>query len=321
MVQKMDEVEFEFPDEKKGNENTKAQDDNFEFEIEDDTPPEDRGRSPLPKNLVEELDKDELEEYSENVKVKLKQLKKVWHDERRDKDQAMRERMAAEDLAKQMLEENRRLKARISEGERSFLDTYKGAAELELSAAEKAYKDAYDMGDSDALIAAQKKLNAAQMKLQKAQDYVPALQQEEDDVKVASENQVPRPDQRAVAWQERNTWFGKDEEMTSLALGLHQKLVNQYGASYPSTDEYWTKVDETMRRRFPDYFEGQRQDETQPTKQQRTEKPSTVVAPATRSTGSKKVVLKQSELNIAKRLGLTPEQYVREKMKMEARNG
>ena len=319
MAQQME--EFEFPDEKKEKESKAAAEDNFEFEIEDDTPPEDRGRTPMPKELVEDLEKDDLEEYSENVKIKLKQLKKVWNDERREKDQALRERKAAEDLAQRILFENQRLKSRITEGERSFLDTYKNAAELELKSAEKAYKDAYDMGDSDAIISAQKQLNAAQFKLQKAQDYVPALQEEEHDVKVASETQVPRPDQRAVAWQERNTWFGKDEEMTSLALGLHQKLVNQYGASYPSTDEYWAKVDETMRRRFPDYFEDQKQDETPQTKPQRTEKPSTVVAPANRSTASKKVVLKQSELNIAKRLGLTPEQYVREKMKMEARNG
>ena len=317
MAQKME--EFEFPDEKETKSN--APEDDFEFEIEDDTPAEDRGRTPLPKEMVQELDNDELEEYSENVKIKLKQMKKVYHDERREKEQAYRERQAAEEIAQKIIDENKRLKSRISEGERSFLDTYKGAAELELSAAEKAYKDAYDMGDSDAIIVAQKKLNAAQFKLQKAQDYVPSLQQDEDDVKVASEVQVPRPDQRAVAWQERNTWFGKDEEMTSLALGLHQKLVNQYGASYPSTDEYWAKVDETMRRRFSDYFEDQKQDETQPTKQQRTEKPPTVVASANRSTASKKVVLKQSELNIAKRLGLSPEQYVREKIKMEAKNG
>lgn len=320
MAKNMDEVEFEFPDEKKGVE-AKSAEEKIEFEIEDDTPPEDRGRTPLPKEIVDELDKDELEEYSENVKIKLKQLKKVWNDERREKDAAIRERQAAEELTQRMLAENRSLKVRINQGEKSFLHTYTAAAELELKSAEKAYKDAYDIGDAEAIIAAQKQLNTAQFKLQKAQDYVPALQQEEDDVKVASENQVPRPDQRAVAWQERNTWFGKDEEMTSLALGLHQKLVNQYGASYPSTDEYWSKVDETMRRRFPDYFEDQKQDETQPTRQQRTEKPSTVVAPATRSTASKKIVLKQSELNIAKRLGLTPEQYVREKMKMEARNG
>jgi hypothetical protein len=128
--------------------------------------------------------------------------------------------------------------------------------------------------------------------------------------------QAPRPDQRAVAWQERNQWFGKDEEMTSLALGLHQKLVNQYGASYPTTDEYWKKVDETMQRRFPDYFGDTKQDDSPPPEKQRVEKPSTVVAPATRSTSSKKIVLKQSQLAIAKKLGLTPEQYAREMMKI-----
>jgi hypothetical protein len=130
---------------------------------------------------------------------------------------------------------------------------------------------------------------------------------------------VARPDPRAVAWQERNTWFGQDEEMTSLALGLHQKLVKQYGNQYTSTDEYWQKIDGTMRQRFPDYFQDSTQQESKPVS--RTEKPSTVVAPATRSTSSKKIVLKRSQLDTIKRLGITPEQYARELMKMEANNG
>ena len=313
---KMDEVEFEFPDERE--EKTQAKEkkeEQLEFEIEDDTPPADRNRDPLPKELVEDLDKDELEEYSENVKTKLKQMKKVWHDERREKEQALRENQEAISLAKKVIEENKALKNRLSDGEKTYLDTYKSAAELELNAAEQAYKDAYDMGDSGALINAQKKINSAQMKLQKAQDYVPSLQQRETNVNSQPEAQVPRPDPRAVAWQERNTWFGKDAEMTSLALGLHQKLVSQYGESYPSTDEYWARVDDTMRRRFPENFDEPEQTKTQPTKQQRTEKPSTVVAPATRSTSSKKIVLKQSQMNTIKKLGITPEAYVREMMK------
>lgn len=316
----MEKTEFEFPDEKELREGGKAEakQDDLDFEIEDDTPPEDRGREPMPKELVQELEQDELEDYSEKVKTRLKQMKKVWHDERREKDQALRERQAAEDLAKRMLEENKKLKSKLSEGERSYLDTYKNAAELELNVAEKAYKSAYEDGDSERLLEAQRKIAEANYKLQKAKEYVPSLQQEENDVQPQPEAQVARPDPRAVAWQERNTWFGQDEEMTSLALGLHQKLVKQYGASYPSTDEYWQKVDSTMRQRFPDYF----QDSSQPEKSaSRTEKPSTVVAPATRSTGSKKIVLKQSQLTIAKRLGLSPEQYARELMKMEANNG
>jgi hypothetical protein len=314
----MEKVEYEFPDEKQEKEQTKGREERIEFEIEDDTPPEDRNREPLPKEIVQELEQDELEDYSEKVKIRLKQMKKVWHDERRDKDQAHRERQAAEDLAKRVLEENRALKGRLSEGEKSYIQTYQTAAEMELNNAKRSYREAYDAGDTDKLIEAQEQITNANYKLQKAKEYVPSLQHAENDVQPQTEAQVARPDPRAVAWQERNTWFGQDEEMTSLALGLHQKLVKQYGASYPSTDEYWQRVDGTMRQRFPDYF----QDKSQPEKSGlRTDRSSTVVAPATRSTGSKKVVLKQSQLSIAKKLGLTPEQYGREIMKMEANNG
>jgi hypothetical protein len=246
-------------------------------------------------------------------------MKKVYHDERREKEQALRERHAAEDLAKRILEENRSLKGRLSEGEKTYLQTYQSAVELEVDAAKKAYREAYDAGDTDKLLDAQEKLNFAQIKLQKAKDYVPSLQYDPDEVQSSPEVPVARPDPRAVAWQERNTWFGQDEEMTSLALGLHQKLVKQYGNQYTSTDEYWQKIDGTMRQRFPDYFQDSTQQESKPVS--RTEKPSTVVAPATRSTSSKKIVLKRSQLDTIKRLGITPEQYARELMKMEANNG
>lgn len=312
---KMDADEFQFPDEK---EEVSAAADDFEIEIEDDTPPEDRDRQPLPKEMVDDLENDELEEYSEGVKNRIKQYKKVWNDERRAKDQALREQQEAIAYAKQMMEENRSLKGRLSTGEQHFIDTYKSAAEMELDNAKRDYKDAYDMGDSDRLLEAQEKLNQAQFKIQKAKEFVPSRQPEESDVQPAT-NPAPLPDQRAIAWQERNEWFGKDEEMTSLALGLHQKLVAQYGTSYPSTDEYWKKVDDTMRRRFPENF-GDRDENEAPQKTQRS-KPTSVVASADRSTPSRKVRLKQSQVLIAKKLGLTPEQYVREMMKLEASNG
>ena len=317
----MEQNEFEFPDEieaKKGGKVEAKQEDSVDFEIEDDTPEQDRGREPMPKDLVQELEQDELEDYSDKVKTRLKQMKKVWHDERRDKDQAHRERQAAEDLAKRVLEENRALKNRLSQGEKTYLETYQTAAGMELEAAKRSYREAYDAGDTDKLIEAQEKISNANYKLQKAREYVPSLQHEENVVQPQSEVQVPPPDPRATAWQERNTWFGKDEEMTSLALGLHQKLVKQYGSSYPSTDEYWQKVDSTMRQRFPDYFPSSTQSDKSGS---RTDRPSTVVASATRSTGSKKIVLKKSQLDTIKRLGITPEQYAREIMKMEANNG
>ena len=317
--------EYKFPDEveDKNSKLSASQEEEFELEIEDDTPELDRGRKPLPKEVREELENDDLEKYSEDAQAKLRALNKVWHDERREKEQALRERQAAEELAQRMYQENKQLKSKLSNGEQSYLNTYKSAAELELNAAKRAYKEAYDMGDADRLVEAQQQIADANYKLRRAEEYVPSRHEEETEVQSVPEAQVPRPDQRTIAWQERNDWFGKDEEMTSLALGLHQKLVKQYGASYPSTDEYWQKVDDTMRRRFPDYFEDdqQQEDEAPRTRPQRVERVSTVVAPATRSSPSKKVKLKQSEVNIAKRLGLTPEQYVREKLRMEANNG
>jgi hypothetical protein len=324
----MEQVEFEFPDEREertANERAKAKsEESFvpeNVEVEDDTPPEDRGREPLPKEIVQELENDELEDYSEKVRVKLKQMKKVWHDERREKERALREQQEALTAAQRMLEENRALKARLSRGEQTFIDTYKTAAELELDAAKRAYREAYDQGDSDKLLEAQQKLSEVQYKLQKVKEYTPSLQEPETDVQREQQVPVARPDPRSIAWQERNTWFGQDEEMTSLALGLHQKLIKQYGDRYPSTDEYWQKIDGTMRRRFPDYFNADTEQASADKPAETQRKPSTVVAPATRSTSSKKISLRQSQISIAKKLGLTPEQYAREIMKMEANNG
>lgn len=316
---KMEMVEFEFPDEVEKKGSVKDKDDDIDLVIEDDTPAEDRNRTPLPQEIVNELEDDGLEDYSEKVKTRMKQMKKVWHDERREKEQALREQQEAVRFAQKMLEENKTLRSKYIEGEKSYIDTYKSATEMELEMARRAYKEAYDAGDTDKLIDAQEKLSNANFKLQKAKDYIPTLQMQESSVNSNPEAQVPRPDPKAAAWQERNTWFGQDEEMTSLALGLHQKLVKEHGEHYPSTNEYWSTVDATMKRRFPEQFSDKTSEVGKPAA--RTEKPATVVASATRSTSSKKVMLKQSEFSIAKKLGLTPEQYAREKMKMEAQNG
>ena len=285
-----------------------------DIEIEDDTPEEDRGRTPLPKEIVQELEADELEEYSDKVKTRLKQMKKVWHDERRAKDEAAREREEALAFARNALEENKRLKSRLSEGEKSFIDTAKGAAELEMEMAKRAYKEAYESGDSDKVVEAQEQLAAVNYKLQRIKDYRPSLQNQEIAVNSPQEQvQVPKPDPKASSWQERNPWFGKNRLMTSLALGLHEDLVSQHGQAYATTDEYYQRIDKTIRDKFPENFG----DEIKTTNGggkpvTRTDRPATVVAPASRSTSSKKIVLKQSQLSIAKKLGLTPEQYARE---------
>lgn len=322
-AQKKDDFEFEIEGEEKEVAATqqetkeakgKPQDPQLDLEIEDDTPEQDRGREPMPKHLVDELEADELESYSENVKARLKQMKKVWHDERREKERVLRENQEALALTQRMMEENRRLKATLSNGEKTYMDTVKNAAELELDNAKRIYKEAFDSGDSDQIVAAQEKLSEANHKMFRLKEYRPSLQEEEVRVQNEPVQQVPRLDAKTAAWQERNRWWGVDEEMTALALGFHQKLEKQYGRQYVGTDEYWQKVDDTMRRRFPEYF-GENEQTTsgagKPATRTET-KPANVVAPASRSTSSKKIVLKQSQIVLAKKLGLTPEQYAKE---------
>jgi len=284
------------------------------IEVEDDTPEADRGRAPMPKEIVEELEADELEEYSDKVRTRLKQMKKVWHDERREKERYQRENNEALAAARAALEENRKLKASLSEGEQTLVGSFKQSAEFELQDARRAYKDAYEAGDSDRVIDAQEKLNAVQYKLQQLAGYRPTLQAPEEEVQSSQQQvQIPTLDSKTTAWQERNTWWGVDPEMTASALGLHQKLERERGSQFVGSDEYWQAIDKTMSRRFPEYFgESEKQVSGNPKL-----KSAPVVAPASRSTSSKKIVLKQSQLTIAKKLGLTPEQYAREVMKME----
>jgi hypothetical protein len=314
------------------NENVKEQEPaseekDFELEIEDDTPAEDRGRQPLPKEVVEELEQDELEDYSEKVKTRLKQMKKVWHDERREKERALREQQEALAMAQKALEENKALRGKLTEGEKSLVMTATTAAELEMEMAKRAYKEAYEAGDSDRLVDAQAKLNSANIRLEALKGYKPTLQtQVNPDInQQRAQPQPPKLDQKTAEWRRQNTWFGQDEEMTATALGLHQKLEKQYGGGYVGTDDYWNTVNKTMKKRFPEYFGEDEEVETtdrggKPA--QRTEmKPANVVAPVSRSTSAKRIVLKQSQLSIAKRLGLTPEQYAKEMIRLEKQNG
>jgi hypothetical protein len=306
----MADTDYKFPDEIDQNNSTE---DALEIEIEDDTPEQDRGRRPADPEQVKalEVEVDELDKYSKEAKDKMIQMKRIWNDERRAKEQAERERQAAMDAAQRLHEENKRIKKMLSEGEKEYKDAKKDSAKATIKAAKQAYKEAYESGDSERVAEAQAFLTKAQMELEKVKNFkLPPLQEEEFQVKIQQQPQVARPDDKVLSWQNRNPWFGQDEEMTASALGLHEKLKRQ-GVEIGS-DEYYAKLDETMRKRFPEEF-GNSED-----KKAEMPKKSTVVAPANRTTAPKKVRLSTSQVAIAKKLGLTPEQYVRELLKMEA---
>jgi hypothetical protein len=310
--------EFKFPDEVEAEQvDTES---TLEIEIEDDTPEEDRGRKPADPAKVKalEVEVDELDKYSKDAKDKMIQMKRVWNDERRAREEAERERHAAIDAAKRLLEDNNRMKAMINNGQQEYKEAVKDSAEMQLKMAKKAYKEAYEAGDAEQMMEAQEAIAKAAFKEEKIRNFNPQpLQEERFDVQIQQQYQpAPRLDDKVVEWQESNPWFGQDEEMTASALGLHEKLKRQ-GVKVGS-DEYYATLDKTMRKRFPENFEESEEVEVEQKEDAPKAKPKTVVAPATRSTASKKVKLKTSQVAIAKRLGLTPEQYVRELLKLEA---
>ena len=307
--------EFKFPD---PDEDVTNKDNNFEVEIEvvDDTPEYDQKRDPMPKDIVENLEKDELEEYDDTVKEKLKQMKKVWHDERREKEAANREREEAISYARKVAEENKKMRQMISSGEKEYVETIQSSANMSLEMAKKAYKEAYESGDVDQVMEAQQKLQEANLRLLRANSYKPtALQEEKFEVQTQPEQiqSVPKPDERATDWQKQNRWFGSNKVMTATALGLHEELKDQ-GVSVGS-DEYYETLNKTMRRRFPEQFEETREEEISKAPAARS-KTRSVVAPAVRTTSPQRVRLTETQVNLSKKFGLTPEQYAIELRKL-----
>jgi len=316
--------DFEFPDEKEAKGKPEAvEDDGFDVEIEDDTPKKDRGRKP-DDTPPEDPTEDELASYDEKVQSRLKKFTRGYHDERRAKEEALREREAAEKLAKQLWDQNRKLQEQVSLGSKAYIEQSKSSAEMEFENAKKRYKEAYESGDSDAVVDAQAEVSRATLNLDKVQNMRP-LQVEENDVQIQqrSTNQ-PNVSQRDQRWMQKNTWFGTDPEMTASALGLHQKLAKEHGADFVGSDDYYKRVDATMRRRFPEYYDDTQSDEDDtPSKKvsepayeeeppRRATKPANVVAPASRSTPPNRIRLKASEAAIARRLGVPLEEYAKQ---------
>ena len=308
---KDDEPKSNGADNKGGKEATPE--DQLEVEVVNDTPKADRNRKPSAP--PEEITEEELKKYSDQVQQRIKHLGKGYHDERRAKEAAIRERDELERFVKSIQEENTKLKGSVNKNQTALVEQAKKTASVELEQAKKAYKTAYEAGDADAIVAAQESLTNAKIKTDRLNNFkVPSLQEETDEVKRKEE---PRPvaDPRAQDWAKKNTWFGTDDEMTSLALGLHNKLAKQ-GVDLQS-DEYYEAIDSRMRQLFPDKFE---EEIAETEEAEKPKKQANVVAPATRSVAPKKVKLTQTQVAIAKRLGVPIELYaqkVAEEMRKE----
>jgi len=306
------EAEYKFPDEEAPEKEEKLQ-----VDIEDDTPEQDRGRkTAAPINDPED---EELSQYSKDVQDRVGKLKRGYHDERRAKEKAERERVAAEDFAKQVYEENKRLKGQLKSGSEVFIEQNKSTAHMELDSAKKKYKEAYESGDSDAVAEAQMEITKATLRIDRAEQMRPI--DEPDTYRPPAQETAPNISPRTQKWVEKNSdWFGPDDEMTMAAMGLDRKLKREYGDDYAGTEEYFRTIDKTMRKRFPEHFDVQRHEDDDTLQQlsepdeepPRRAKPASVVAPATRSTPPTRIKLKASEAALARRLGVPIEEYARQ---------
>jgi hypothetical protein len=295
--------DYKFPDEV---EKEKPVEDKVEFEVEgdteievvDDTPEEDRGRAPM-KEAPADVTDDELSQYSDGVKKRIQHFSKGYHEERRAKETAVREREEAVRLAQNLVEENKKLKGSLSQGQQALLEQAKKVVANDLAVAEREFQEAYESGDPKRVSEATRKLTLVTAKQERVNNFKPAVAEPQASV-VQTESQAPAAppvDRKAVEWQRQNTWFGADEEMTGFAIALHNKLVNS-GVD-PQSDEYYRRVNARVREVFPSAFPSEKRQ-------------SNVVAPATRSTAPKKVVLTKSAVEIAKRLGVPLELYAKQ---------
>ena len=288
---------FRFPDEKEKPEEIQVEvEGDTEIEVVDDTPEKDRGRAPM-KEAPAEVTDDELSQYSEGVKKRIQHFSKGYYEERRAKETALREREEAVRIAQTLVEENKKLQGSLGQGQQALLEQAKKVVANEVEQAKQKYKQAYESGDSDALVAAQEELTGAKIKFERVNNFKPAVAKPEVPVVQTAPRPQVQVDTKARAWQDANPWFGSDDEMTAVALTVHKKLVE--GGVNTTSDEYYEKINSRVRQLFPDAFPSEKA------------RKSSVVAPATRSTAPKKIVLTQSQVSIAKRLGLTNEQYAR----------
>ena len=267
---------------------------------------------------------DELSSYDEKVQARIKKFTRGYHDERRAKEEALREREAAENYAKQIIEENKRLQQQLATGSKALIETTKSAAESALATAQERYKKAYESADPDALVDAQTEIARATLAIERSANLRPHEVKEQEFKPVETEKR-PVLSRRTQQWVDQNSdWWGQDDEMTAAAMGLDKKLAKQYGADYVGSEEYFQTIDKTMRKRFPEFFGTQSNEDNEPPPKKRAEpvdeddsprratKPATVVAPASRSTPPSRVRLKASEAAIARRLGVPLEEYAKQ---------
>ena len=305
----------------------------LDVEVVDDRPPEDRRPPAKEAKQEESSDEEELEGYSEKVKKRINKLRYQQHEERRQREAAEKMREEAVRVAQKYADENKKYHAIIQEGEQYLVHQIRERANLALEQAKGQYRQAYEEGNTDKVVEAQEAMIRAQAEFSSADQQFNQMAQSREQWKQWQQDQMqapqqpaqqpqpqmqpqpehpPQPTEKAARWAQENQWFGQEKDMTALAYGVHERLVRDEGYD-PNSDEYFQEIDRTMRSKFPEYFG----DEDFSTEEPVAKSPPVVTAPSSRNNGAKprKVKLTRTQLSLAKRLGITPEQYANQLMK------
>ena len=313
-------------------ENSDSEISEVEYEIVDDRPPEDR-RPPRSRSASSEEEDDELSGYSEKVKKRINKLRYEQNEERRQREASEKMRDEAVRVAQHLASKNKEYEALINRGEGALISQVKQKAQMTLENAKSKYKKAYEEGDTDNVVSAQEELIKAQAELTEAERYEnnlpredewqpppPAYQQQAPVAPAQPQQPVaaPTPSPESEAWANKNPWFMSQDHkaMTATAYGLHEEALRDHGLR-PNSPQYFDYVDNGMRRSYPDYGWQDEGDTDGRSATVTASQPSSVVAPSARNNGAKprKIQLTSTQVALAKRLGLTNEQYAKELIK------
>mgnify|MGYP003111454098 FL=1 len=321
-----------------------AQEELFEIEVIDDTPEEDRPYVADKSSDGSEVD-DEIKGLGKRAQDRIGQLKREFHDKRREADAAQRMQQEAINVAQTIRQENEQLKALLKNGNTALFDVTKAKNDADLASAQSRLTAAYDEGNAEEIVSAQTALNELMFDGRKLQEAISQRNviAEQPAPQAAPAQQQQQPDitltEKDADWIRRNPWFQKDQKLTAYAMGLHYELTQQKGV-HPNGSEYYKMIDEEMRKHFPideinqNYQNGTGEEFVSSDVRESSdadnisvdveseEAMAPVVAPATRSSNKKptRARLTKTQVDLAKKLGLTNEQYAKELLK-EQLNG
>lgn len=253
---------------------------------------------------------DSFEKAASSTQKRIDKLTKKMRTAEREREEALRYAQAVQKEAEE-------LKQRMGSLDQNYVNEYSERVNSQLEATEREMANAMDIGDTAKVVELQRKITAlsiehdraAQAKIQQERyvEQQAALreQQAQQPQYQQSPAAQPKPDARAQKWAEENEWFGQDEAMTYAAFGIHKKLVESEGFD-PQTDDYYNELNKRITEEFPHKFNK--------TDEGSKKRPAQAVASNSRSTGrqsSRKVRLSQSQVAIAKKLGVPLEEYAK----------